>query len=191
MKEIVDEINPLIPEILANKSILKGFKSFPNKYLHFKIKREEITQIMCGEGIYILKIEYFTSVIPFSKDIKFHQSANYYSSGSDPMHSGKEPLDKTIVESQNVETDENTTVLDYTDRLMNEKEFLKRIVGPNQNSKKIVIQNKYFVENAFSSLIRYVAVSSNFIFYLLIFFSFHTRWNINPKNKTFRGRRRH
>jgi hypothetical protein len=160
LKQIVEKINPKLTTVVNDKNILKGFRGFPNKYLINEIKREEISLILQSDNLYIFKIEYFSNVIPFSKDLKFNKSASSYSGGFDVD-------DKTIDETQNVSGEENTIYYDLSERITNEREFFKKILISLSNEKKIIVQNKYHVENLSSTptLIRYVAFNSNLIFF--------------------------
>ena len=161
LKSIVEKINLVLNNNgISDKSLLKGFKAFANKYLPYEIKREEITHVMSGEGIYILKFEYFGNTIPITKDIKYSKSASFYQS----MFDHKEDPNKLIDESQNIKSNEIDGVLvyDHTDRPNSEREFIKRIFLSVSSGKKIIVQNKYFVDNITSILIRYVAYNSKY-----------------------------
>lgn len=144
---------------MKDKSILQGFRGFGGKYLHFDIKREEISLIMEGEGLFLLRIEYFTSLLPINKELNLSRSVSNYAIILDQ----KNP---ELEENQNLQTDENTEVYDISERPLNEKEFFKKILPIVCNNKKVVIQNKNKIENVVSSMIRYVIFNSTI--YLII-----------------------
>jgi hypothetical protein len=172
LRDIVNnKINPVISKIINDKSILNGFSSFGLKMLPYEMKREEVTLICSEENLFIMKIEYFCSYIEMNKDLQFTKSASYYGG----MDNSSDHSGKVVDEEQNVQQEENVIVVDFNDRPSNEREFFKRILNAVANGKKVVVQNKYQIENlpTTSSIIRYVAFNSKInklIFTFRLFF---------------------
>ena len=161
LKRIVEKLNPLLTSVLNDKSLLKGFKSFGNRYLPYEVKREEVSLLMQGENLFIVKIEYFTNVIPFGKNIDWKKSATCYASTQESINSGYNYYkDRVVEESQNIKPDDTTIVYDMADRPNNEREFLKKLLPALSQNKKVVVQNKYAIENVHSTLIRFVVFNS-------------------------------
>lgn len=146
--------------VLTKPETLKGFKSFFNKYYPGNVKREEISLITQNDSVYFLKIEYFTTVIPYSKDLKFNSNFNK------SQFAGVSSLDEVnkIDESQNITEDENTILIDNRDRPLIEREFFKKILISLSSGKKVVVQNKYAMEGVHSTLVRYVVLNSIFVY---------------------------
>lgn len=84
--------------------------------------------------------------------------------------------ERKIDETQNIEPDENTIVYDVSERMSNEREFLKRIIPSLTANKKVVIQDKFHVENVTSTMIRYVIFNSKKLL-ILILTRFESRGN--------------
>jgi len=115
---------------------------------------------MEGEGLFLLRIEYFTSLIPINKDLNLSRSVSNYAIILDQKNAD-------VDENQNLKTDENTEVYDISERPLNERELFKKILPIVSNNKKVIIQNKNKIENVISSMIRYVIFNSKL--YLLTF----------------------
>ncbi len=122
---------------------------------------------MEGQNLFILKIEYFTNILPFGKEINYKKSASYYSSNLDLGD------DKKVDPTQNLISDDNTIVYDYKERLSHEKELLKRLIPTLKNNKKVIFQNPNAIENVNSTMIRYVIYNGNLYFFI---FRLEFRW---------------
>jgi len=78
-------------------------------------------------------------------------------------------------------------VIEYTERSTNEREFLRTISPLLTLGKKIVVQNKFSVENFKSTIIRYVAFNSIFTNFMLDFRNdalIHIKFTRNPDSET-------
>ena len=62
LKGIVSHLNDLLSNQM-DKVLIPGFNSFLGKYYHKDIKREIYELIYANEGIYIFKVDYYTSKV--------------------------------------------------------------------------------------------------------------------------------
>lgn len=163
LDEIVIKINSKLGSVLSSPQIIPSLKSFVGKYLSCEIKREEITLIHQIDHMYIIKIEYFTTIVPINKDLNFDDS---YSNHQMRMENKQKTLED-IDESQNINEDENTIVMDSKSRPTFDREFFKKILVSLAANKKIVVQDVSRKEAFYSTVIRLVAFNSKF--YWVIF----------------------
>lgn len=69
MKVIVQHLNDLLSNQM-DKVNIPGFNSFLGKYYHKDIKREIYELIYSNEGVYILKVDYYTSKVMEFNDME-------------------------------------------------------------------------------------------------------------------------
>lgn len=152
LKSIVEKINHVLPVLTQNTDLLKDFKSFTGKYLPKDIKKEVISLISKTDNLFILKCDYYTNSVTYSKDLDFSTSRAYYGSNANKI---KYELDPEPLES----TDE-FKVFDMSERNNNEREFFRKII-PILETKPVVVYNKQKIEDVHHCLTRYIAFNSN------------------------------
>jgi len=128
-----------------------------DSYLPKEFKREEITYICGDENIYILRIDYYTSIERFNSNIQFDKhNKSYYNNVFE------EQKNKIIDESQNLISNESELVIDCVNR-KNDREFFQKIYHLFKDmKKKIIVQNSYKVDKAQSTLSRYVVFNGKY-----------------------------
>lgn len=159
LDEIVSKINSQIGSVLSNPEIIPSLRDFVGRYLPGDIKREEITLVHQIDNMYIIKIEYFTTVVPINRDLKFDDSFSYHNMRMENRQKTLEDID----ESQNLNEDENTIVMDSKSRPAVDREFFKKILISLSANKKIIVQDVNRKENFYSTVIRLVAFNSKFL----------------------------
>jgi len=140
---------------------IQGFNGFVGNYLHGEIKQEIVEFLTCHDGLYFVKIEYVTSVVPLVSNQLVNLSNSVSRSISLNEFFDKEKTE--VDESQNLENDPHLTwVIDSSERPFNERDFYKMVIGAIQihSVKKVIFQNKKKVDNPKSTLIKYVVFNS-------------------------------
>lgn len=157
LKELVEKLNVNLVSILQNKQILPGFEGFNGKSLNNLIKKEEFSLIYKSENVYIIKCEYTTNEIAFSKDLDFSKSRGSYE------YYRSAPNNMTLDNESVSQISEENNILDMNDKIHNERELFKRIMPKLIQSGKITYLNTTTVKDAHSNVIRYVAFNSKLI----------------------------
>ena len=132
-------------------SEMQWFKGFKNNYIPDDIVREEISFICEGEGLVLLRIEYYTTIIPIDQ---LHPSQTEITFDD----STTEVEEKEIIEEVN-----DKGVLDIKFRNGIEKEFTKEIGQKAKYAgKKIVLVNKELKDKkCYNTLVRYVVTNAS------------------------------
>jgi ubiquitin carboxyl-terminal hydrolase 34 len=159
LKGIVEKINKILPDVSNNPDILPGFKGFVGKYLHKDIKKEEIQLIHKSDSLYIIRCDYWTNTIQYSKDLDFTTSRASYSYSPSKVD-GSKTLDPEF--KGNSQTDDHV-IIDMNEKMNNEREWFRRIIASLESGKKVTTYNKYEIEGATKTLIRFIAFNSIFI----------------------------
>ena len=130
---------------------MQWFKGFKNNYIPGDIVREEISFICEGERLVLLRIEYYTTIIPI-----------------DQLHPSKTEITfddntSTVEEKEQIEEAENIGMIDIKLRNGNEKEYTKEIGQKAKIAgKKIVLVNPELKDKkCYNTLIRYVVTNGS------------------------------
>ena len=155
---IVLEINKILKSVLSNHNILNNMTQLSANYLPGEVKREEVSVISNQDDLLILKQEYFTTSVSINENTKYNPRNNIYGS----IYQDEDDF-KEIDESDNMGSGNNIIVIDSKQR-GNDANFYNKVLNLLKSGKKIVVENKYKVENYFSTVIRYVAINCKIFF---------------------------
>ena len=132
---------------------MQWFKGFKNNYLPDDIVREEVSFICEGEGLILLRIEYYTTVIPIDQAHPSQTEIAFEDNLTLP----------TDVNEKLIEDSLNEVVYDIKPRNPKEKTFMKEVGQKAKNAgKKIILLNTELKDKkCYNTLIRYVVTNGS------------------------------
>lgn len=77
MKEIVSKIKSEMIPLLDDSDILEGFSGFFSSQIPEHVKKEEYTLLYEKDGIVVLRIDYFTTIVEYSNTLDFKDSISF------------------------------------------------------------------------------------------------------------------
>jgi len=143
---------------MNDNSILPHHTKYIRRYYHNDIFKEEIKLLYCAENMFFFQFEYYTSIMNIDDNVEFSKSkancsrSNYCTNDT-----------TQVPKSENQSHDEYEIVLKLTDRPLDDKEILITNMSAFVKGTKLIYRNNENVDNAVSSLVRYVLYNSNTI----------------------------
>jgi hypothetical protein len=160
LENVAQSINNKLSSIFYDNEILHSFKGFIDinqKYLITDVVREEITLVSQKDNVYLLQIEYFTTVEKVDENL----SLDYGLSKSND-YGEEEKEEKIKAEDYNKFTENETSVMiDQVYKIPDEKEFFKHILVHFTQGKKVIVKAQKATEApVYPTFIRYVVLNS-------------------------------
>lgn len=135
---------------------MNWFNGFRCDYIANELVREEISHVCNGEGLTLLRIEYFSTIAPIDY---FHPSKTEIQFGKETQESSNENDEGDA----KIDETDNSITYDIRSRKGNEKLFMRLISTKAHNTdKKIIMVNTALQnEKCYNTLTRYVVTNSS------------------------------
>lgn len=162
LENVAQSINNKLSTIFYDNEILHSFRGFIDinqKYLIMDVISEEISLVGQKDNVYLLQIEYFTTV----EKLDENTSLDYATSKSND-YAEEEKEEKVKAEEYNKFTENETSVIiDQAYKISDEKEFFKHILVHFTQGKKVIVKAQKSTESpVYATMIRYVVLNSNY-----------------------------